>query len=498
MDRRTTHSPRPRRRGRAGFTLVELLVVLVIVSIVAAVTLPVVIPAISHRQVSETARIIQGGLVAARDTALRSNSPHGIRFLPDPTYSGVNPATGLIDPYRTLASNRFIPIEQPPGYSEGSVCVPMSAQWQSGFANFPEIVPGVINSGPLYVSHRVRLLCQGKYRLDPASGVYMMDNPTSWYWNVRVGDKIQINQTGPFFTIVGPMDVDNPEKFVNVNPSNPALQLLEPGSTSTYFEPEILFVVNGLDDDNDGYIDNGRDGIDNDLNGIVDDLAEWSETEMWPPGFLSAMVNDVTFGNVLGHPHYGGVPYQIVRQPVPSPGARETILPDSVVVDLTGWALPQPERSRLPVDPLSGAVDILLDPGGRVIPTTRYSSPTSVGMNRSFHHIWVAERSDLAEINVTRNASGVVTAVNPLVSGYPFYLPMPLGMNREGDPEGPNAYDDLVNSNATLPYLKGEMRLLTLSTRTGNMITTDRPIFSVRNPSQPYHAPQLGEQGDAP
>ncbi len=478
---------------RTGFTLIELLVVLLIVGIIAAVTLPVVLPAIAHRQVSESARIIQGGLVAARDAALRTNSPHGIRFLPDPANNGILPGAPGINPFKTLASNRFIPIEQPPGYSEGSVCVPLTP-WT--FSNFPDIVPGVVSSVYLYNgvtgASRLRLICQAAYRLDQTSGVYYLDNPTSWYWNVRVGDKIQINQTGPYFTIVGPMDFDNPEKFVNVDPTKPPLNFLDPNGGGGYFQPEILYVVNGVDDDGDGYIDNGRDGIDNDLNGTVDDLGEWSETETWPPGFKSA-TNNVKYGgvDVFGHPTGGGVPYRIVRQPVVSPGSRETALPDNVVVDLTSWNQALPERSRLPVDPLSGTVDILLDPSGRLIPTTRYSSPASFGMNQSFYHIWVGERSDLAEIQTTGTAPAI-TAAPLLASPNPsFLLPMPQ-----------DAYDaygaTLTASNPTLPVLKGQVRLLTLSTRTGNMITTDTPSFRVGNPSQPYHAPQLGQQGDAP
>lgn len=492
MERRTSHPlRRGPGRGRAGFTLVELLVVLVIISIIAAVTLPVVIPAISHRQVSETARIIQGGLIAARDTALRANSPRGIRFLPDPTYSGIEPGTPpTLNGLLPLASNRFIPIEQPPGYSEGSACLLDSGVFP--FTNYPVMFPGVPADvtirDALYQSNRVGLICQGVYKKEGAT--YLLDNPTSWYWNVRVGDKIRINGLGPLLTIVGPMDVDNPEQFVNVDPANPALELPKPPGMSGTFEPEILFFVNAIDDDEDGYIDNGRDGIDNDGNGLVDDVAEWAETNAWPPAFIAAAGS-----GALGDPHDGGVPYQITRQPVPSPGARETVLPESVVVDLTGWALNQPERSRLPVDPVSGTVDILLDPSGRVIPTTRYSSPTSFGMNQSFYHIWVAERSDLAEL---RSDGGTPPSAVPLVTGGAFYLPMPLGMNRESDADGPNGYDLLVNSNPTLPYLKGEMRLLTLSTRTGNLVTTDRPIFSVVDPSHPYHAPQTGEQGDAP
>jgi prepilin-type N-terminal cleavage/methylation domain-containing protein len=486
MDRRTS-LPLRRRRGRAGFTLVELLVVLVIVSIIAAVTLPVVIPAISHRQVSESARIIQGGLVAARDAALRSNSLHGIRFLPDPTYNGVDPTTGLIDPFRTLASNRFIPIEQPPGYSEGKVFAQNAFYDPVNWENIPLLAPGM-PALPFYSDRRVLLLVQAVYAQDGT-----LEPPTSWYWNVRVGDKVRIRDQGRLYTVVGPMESGpsdgNPEMFVNIGSYSGTLRLGDPFGGSGYYYPEVLFLTDGIDRDNDGHVDNGWDGVDNDGRNGPDDFWEWSEYEAWP---LELHVN-----GTIGSPT-NGVSYQIIRQPVPSPGARETILPDSVVVDLTGWALTEPERSRLPVDPLSGTVDILLDPSGRVVPTTRYSTPASFGMNRSFYHIWVAERSDLAELRTTTSGGNTVAAPLLAAPNPAFYLPMPLGMNRESDPNGVNSYDLLVNSNPTLPYLRGEMRLLTLSTRTGNMITTDRPIFSVSNPGQPYHAPQLGEQGDAP
>ncbi len=51
--------PRP-----VSFTLVELLVVITIILIVSAVALPTVLPALSHRQVSEAARILQAALPA--------------------------------------------------------------------------------------------------------------------------------------------------------------------------------------------------------------------------------------------------------------------------------------------------------------------------------------------------------------------------------------------------------------------------------------------------
>lgn len=493
--------PGSRRRGRVGFTLVELLVVLLIVAIIAGVTLPVVIPAISHRQVSESARIIQGGLVVARDAALRSNTPHGIRFLPDPTYNGLDPATGGLNPFRTLASNRFVPIEQPSGYSEGKVWVdPADPQDSANRTIDPAwfVNPLQLNAAKfsdaeentLYLRRRILMVMQAVFTVEQTSKgpIYAPESPTSWYWNVRIGDKIRINNQGPLYTVVGPMFVPNTEFFTNVDPDARPLSMPHPDGSSPNYSPEILFVVDGMDGDEDGYVDNGMDGIDNDMSGVADDFGEFCERENWPQGFGS------NAPSVVGRPA-AGVPYQIVRQPVPSPGARETILPESVVVDLTGWALDQPERSRLPVDPFSGNVDILLDPGGRVIPTTRYSSPTSVGMGAGFYHIWVGERSDLAELIPDGSTPPVAAS---LVSGFPFKLPMPLGQNAETLTENANSYDALVEANPTLPTLKGEMRLLTLSARSGNLITTDRPTFSVTNPSQPFRAPQMGIQGDAP
>ena len=486
--------PRP-----AGFTLVELLVVLLIVSIIAAVTLPVVIPAIGHRQVSETARIIQGGLVAARDAALRTNTPHGIRFLPDPTYNGqtadplTKGATSFLDRGKILASNRFIPIERPPTYSDGKVFLDPANTLIGSFINRLGINTGLFTPAEenwLYTDKRVLLVVQAYFRTQTvgATTFYPREEPTSWYWNIRVGDKIQINDIGPYFTVVGPVHAPNPENFVNVDPSALPLELPHPSGTGVYY-PEILFVTNGVDDDGDGYVDNGMDGLDNDGNGTIDDFAEWSDPESWPSGMI-------TGGTAVVGDKAAGVSYNIIRQPVPSAGSRETVLPDSVVVDLTTSLWPAVrERSRLPVDPDSGTVDILVEPSGRVVPTTKYSSPTSFGMGSSFYHIWVAERSDLAEPTVaTRGAvDGRATALGPLLASpaQAFYLPMPR--------DAYDAYDvDLVNDNPTLPYLKGEMRLLTISTRTGNMITTDRPLFSVTNPGRPFYAPQVGEQGDAP
>ena len=77
------------------------------------------LPALQHRQVSEAARILQGALVGARDSAIKNNRPSGIRLLPDPVLNGINPSTNLLDATQPLAYNRVIPIAAAPDYSEG-------------------------------------------------------------------------------------------------------------------------------------------------------------------------------------------------------------------------------------------------------------------------------------------------------------------------------------------------------------------------------------------
>src|SRR5271165_2862987 len=130
---------RRRQAGRRGFTLIELLVVILIILLVSAVVLPTLIPAISHRQVSEAARILQGAIAGARDAAINTNAPAGIRLLPDPVFNGINPNSGTLDPTRVLASNRYIPIQLAQDYTEGkaSVIIPQGPTTPFGQLSLP-------------------------------------------------------------------------------------------------------------------------------------------------------------------------------------------------------------------------------------------------------------------------------------------------------------------------------------------------------------------------
>ena len=465
---------RRRQAGRRGFTLIELLVVMLIILLVSAVVLPSVIPAISHRQVSEAARILQGALVGARDTAINNNAPAGIRLLPDPALNGqsLNAPGGTagvstLDPTKILASNRYVPIQLAPDYSEGLVNVDLGPPTFT-VANFP--YPAQKGGGNYPVgTFQMLYVEQSVYTV--SNGTNLLNSPTSWYWNIRIGDKIQLNNTGIWYTIVGPMNVYNPELFVNVGDPGTTPPLLRT-LNGTNYNPEFLFLVNGVDDNKDGYVDNGWDGVDNDGDGIVDqvtdsnNISEWVEIETWQGAALNNVNN---------------IPYIITRRPVVSPGSRETPLPSNVVVDLTTWNAQYfnvnfstttgvnyvSERSRLPVDPTTGYVDILLNPNGTVVPTTEYSSPSSFGMNSAFYHFWLAERGDLFD-----------PVANP---GIPYLLPQVQNVDT---PAGETR------------FLKGERLLLTLFTRTGAINTNQVETFDGNNPSLPFLAPQQGIRGD--
>jgi len=289
------------------------------------------------------------------------------------------------------------------------------------------------------------------------------------------------------FVNLGPPGVTPPQAYFPTRTFTPPGS---PSGTLIPYNPEYLFLVNGRDDDGDGRIDEGWNGLDDDLRNGTDDNFEW-EKEVWLGG-IETTLQRLIFNPLTGAFDPGKIQnqhYTIVRRPIPSANARETTLPSGVVVDLTTALLTQ-ERSRFPVgtiNPYTGYVDIVLTPGGDVVPTNIYSAPASAGMTSAFYHFWLAERGDLYQVQTDNNGNAV-----PLVSGHPFLLPMPVGSNFSSPT---NAYDLLVAANPGLPTLKGESRLVTLFTRTGQIITRDSPVFDVNNVSQPFISPQQGVRG---
>ena len=252
-------------------------------------------------------------------------------------FNGINATTGQIDPTLPLAADRFVPIEPAPDYMEGSVSINGSGSGLSvpypgpGGGSYPFYTPG----------SDVLLIEECVYQPDPNPSLLIPNPPTSWFWNIRIGDRLQVNRSGPWFTVVGPMTVTpatgNSEMFVNVGPPGPLNRQTSPlirVYNGTLYYPEFLLLVNGQDDNNNGWVDEGWDGFDNNGDGNIDELAEW-ETELWPATFVAQSTQNY--------------PYRIRRRPAPITGGRITALPTHVVVDLLTWqstrAVPAPGQS---------------------------------------------------------------------------------------------------------------------------------------------------------
>lgn len=248
----------PGRPCPRGFTLMELLVVLLIILIVSAVALPTVFSSYSHRQVDEAGRLVQASLAGARDKAIRTGRPSGVRLLPDRAVSAFL-ADGRPDPRGVLAANRILPVDVPPDYQEGSIGVYRAAVYPPAIRTVNG-QPGV----PCLVLEQTVLDANG-----------LPNPPTNWFWNIRIGERIQIGNSGPWYTIVGPMVQANAELFLNVGAPGTTPPRLSQGVPAEY-----LLLTNGRDDDSNGWIDEGWDGVDNDGDGLVDELDEW-EPEQW-------------------------------------------------------------------------------------------------------------------------------------------------------------------------------------------------------------------------
>ncbi len=369
---------RSRMPSARGYTLVEILVVILIILIVSAVALPTILPALAQRQVSEGARLLQAALVGARDRAIHESQPCGIRLLADPAFPINWTMSGCIDPTGILAYNRWVPLESAPEYTDG-LCTPVPPAAVARNDGWPYPITNQVVFSWTHAILPQLVLAQSP--ANPGNG--MPNAPTSWFWNVRVGDKVQLNGTGPWYTVVGPMLIapaqGNSDLFVNAGLPAPLSRL--PVPTINGQPVEYLTLVNALDDNLNGWVDESFDGVDNDGNGLIDDVLEW-EFESWAGAVASqTLVN---------------VPYTIRRRPFPAPNGHEVSLPTSVVIDATTALLTQ-ERSRLPVNRYTGQVNIVLNPDGTVVPTVIYSAPSSFAMGDAFYHFWLADRSDLAQ-----------------------------------------------------------------------------------------------------
>ncbi len=342
----------------------------------------------------------------------------------------------------------------------------------------------------------------------PTNTIY--GNPTSWYWNIRQGDRMRFNDAGDYYTIVGPMlygppqsgstTITNPERYINLGkPANTF-----PGT------PQFLYVLNGEDDNGNGIIDEAFDGIDNDGDGIIDPSFNGLDDDadgVIDNEYDAYEFEDEQFDASQYTPFAlpSNVAYTIYRRPVVSQTARETALPSGVVVDATSWEAPsipgtpftlRPERSRLPIDPYTYYVDIMVAANGQVVQGgAGGSSPDYNGLapaaNQPFYQFWITEREGVVsplwgQQSITNRSNSTLTlpVANPNynASSNPVtnLLPMPSGSPR---------YTGIA--------LTGERRMVTLFVKTGQITSSSIEIVRRLRHQRPLLRCPSRDQGAA-
>ena len=308
---------------RRAFTLIELLVVITIIGLVSVLVLPGLIWAVTDRAMVSSVQALQGSLVEAAAFARQTTSSTEGQpaFIRQPNSScGIRLIPSTTNPD---SLTQVMPLITPPRYTEGTITM----------------LPAPTAPGPLTIT----------------------GDQTYWGWNIRLGDKISWG--GKPYWVCGPLTQPNADLFVNY----PA------GNTVDY-----LNLVNGVDDNQNGYIDDGFDGLDNDANGLIDDAPEW-EQETWTGPILS------------------GVPYMVTRRP--AVGNPTATLMLTVPVSITA--------SQLNPGLLSGTVDVMLRPDGTVDPSTPYSSPSSIGLAQH-QTVFAFVDTDGNQTNLTLSKTGLV------------------------------------------------------------------------------------------
>lgn len=293
--------------NRRAFTLVELLAVIAIIGMVSVLVLPAVRHATHDHYTAAAADILRGAIAAAQSDAIVANQPRGIRLLPDPD----NPV-----------------------HFTGVVQLRPAAEYREGLTK--------ASTGPIpfAIPYPCLMVEECLVRLDGHP-----TNPTYWFWNIRIGEKIRFSPSGPEYTIVGPNVEGTPDGFANVGPAGTPSPLVRPDADGNPTPVEFLYLVNGQDDDGDGFPDNGHDGVTTDY-----------ERETW-----------------VGPAPESATAYTISRRPIQDNEAKLARLPASTWIDR--------DRSSLPPVGPTGSVDILFHPGGDIdVLAGPYSVPSAIGL----------------------------------------------------------------------------------------------------------------------
>jgi hypothetical protein len=346
--------------------------------------LPAILPALRDQATTNAASTLHATIQEARDLATRDGWA-GIRLVPTQAPPALE--DGTIDPDAPLMYSKIVPLAKAPDYAEGLASI------HDDYT--PEFL-AMLRAD--YGRPLPNLLILEESLVDAAGN---RSNPTSWYWNLRVGETVHV--LGRPYTIAGPMVAGpaqgNSEGFVNVGPAgtaSPLSRVYDGGPTPVALPVEFLYLANRADDDGDGLVDEGWNGFDDDFDSMIDEDDEW-ESERW--------------GSTVGVGTPAAFPYRVARRPYPAP-AKSTELASGAVIDATSWfgvevpANPEnpgagykrtaPMRPRLPVWRWTGAVELTFDPAGRIDMPSPYGRPASSPLGTRWAHFWIADVGDVA------------------------------------------------------------------------------------------------------
>lgn len=267
--------PKPGISVRAGFTLVELLVVISILAILVVMTITSINFALSSDLTRGASRQVQSYLAGARDRAIYAKEPRGVRFLLDPT----NP---------TVVTS-MVYIAPSPNWEQGIIRLERTDADSNGTADSPEVFY-VRGSGTDWANLAARGLIKEGSRIKIPGG----DNGTWYVININASGVSGGTELLRLTTAYRDPGTSKPTEVIAFTPgSGPSTYKLElPPVVLSGEEPTLLPSNTGIDLDR-SFLPNtwrvtgvsagddtqpGRAGVDDDSSGGADDNGEL----LWP------------------------------------------------------------------------------------------------------------------------------------------------------------------------------------------------------------------------
>lgn len=177
---------RPAPRQSAGFTLIELMVVVALLVLIASMTVAAINVNTNNDKVRAGSRQVQSYLAGARDRAIYSKAPRGVRFLLTPKNNPLDP------PSRTVSSMVFVAPTEP--WIQGAIQMERLDLDNDGVPDYPD--SDLNNGGPRVVRGF------DLHPTDPRAG-----NATDWFYLrqqglLDVGARIRIPENGDWYTVI--------------------------------------------------------------------------------------------------------------------------------------------------------------------------------------------------------------------------------------------------------------------------------------------------------